>query len=177
LGSIEVIEDGGIRDISAIINELIFVIVWLFKGLSLPCFFLGWCHLVCRLLRYLVFAQVLFNLFLLIVINHDVVIQKRLPLTYASLCISHLFLELATILAQLIVLVLRVLGLALMLLLGLAVGTSADVKVVLVVIAHLLIVKLQGLLLPLGFLFPASTRRRIFIGIVGSRATRLVNSL
>lgn len=64
-----------------------------------------------------------------------------------------------------------------MLLLRLAVGTSADVKVVLVVIAHLLIVKLQGLLLPLGFFFPASSRRRLFIGFVGCGATRLVNSL
>jgi hypothetical protein len=47
LESIEVIEDRGIRDISPIIDELIFVIVWLFNGLSLPCFFLGWSHLAC----------------------------------------------------------------------------------------------------------------------------------
>ena len=73
--SIEVIEDGGIRDISAIIDELVLVLVWLFLGLSLPCFFLGWSHLVSGLLRYLVFAQVLFYLFFLLVINHDIVIE------------------------------------------------------------------------------------------------------
>lgn len=93
------------------------------------------------------------------------------------MCISHLLFELAAILAQLIVLVLRILRLALVLLLRLAVGTSADVKVVLVVIAHLLIVKLKRLLLPLGFLFPAGTWRRIFVGIVCRGAPRLIHCL